>query len=111
MEQYTSLPYSRSFQNHLEIEQIVKFCVQCDNKILSNTGFFHKKLDDELPNSITICGFCYKCKHHVLPSDCYNKVEFTWPDDNSISFNHIYDNTTIINELPNPLLKKQVKFK
>lgn len=91
--------------NFVEIEQIVKFCIQCDNKILSNVGFFNKIPGDELPDSTTICGFCFKCKHHVMPSDCYNKVEFTWPEDNSIRFNHIYQDKSNTGIVFNPMAK------
>jgi len=84
MEQYISLPYSKSSGNFIEIEQVVKFCICCDSKILNNVGFFNKKPEDNNINSTTICGFCYKCKHHVMPSDCYNKIEFTWSNDSSI---------------------------
>jgi hypothetical protein len=96
--------YKRQLQNYIEIEQKVKYCIECDNKILSNTGFFQKKLGDELPESTTICGFCYKCNHHVLPSDCYERIEFSWLEDYCIRFCHIYKedhDLTIIN----PLLK------
>lgn len=107
MDQYFSLQSSNGFsnKNQIEIEQIVKFCIYCDKKILSNNGFFKKEIGDDLLNSTTICGFCYNCKHHVLPSDCYNKMEITWPQDNSIKFNHIYQTNQDINYLTNPMLK------
>ena len=107
MEHYTSLPYSNSLGNgnYIEIEQIVKFCIYCDKKILSNVGFFNKLPGDELPGSTTICGFCVKCQHHVMPSDCYTKVEYTWPEDNSIKFNHIYKEKSDIDYSVNPLVK------
>lgn len=105
MEQYISLPYSKSMGNFVEVEQIVKFCICCDNKILSNVGFFNKLPADELPESTTICGFCFKCKHHVMLSDCYSKVEITWPEDNSIKFYHVYQEKTNTNFSTNPMVK------
>ena len=91
--------------NYVEIEQVVKFCIHCDNKILSNNGFFNKLPGDDFPESTTICGFCYVCKHHVMPSDCYSKVEFSWPEDNSIRFNHIYKDKLDIYPVFNPMSK------
>ncbi len=107
MNHYISLPYSNSFSNnkHIEIEQVVKFCIHCDNKILSNMGFFKKVPEDDLLDSTTICGFCYVCSHHVMPSDCYNKMEITWVEDNSIKFNNIYQTNPDINYFTNPMLK------
>ncbi len=105
MEQYISLPYSNSFQTYVEIEKKVRFCIQCDKKILSNNGFFNKTLQDEIPESTTICGFCYYCNHHVLPSDCYIKVEFTWPEENSIGYNHIYKEKNSQHQFINPMAK------
>ncbi len=107
MDHYISLPYSNSFsnKNSIEIEQIVKFCIHCDNKILSNTGFFKKVPGDDSLDSTTICGFCYSCKQHVMPSDCYSKMEITWHQDNSINFNNIYRTNSEINFLTNPMFK------
>ncbi len=94
-----------------EIEKIIKFCIYCDTEILSNVDFFYKTVEDELPTSITICGFCYNCKHHVVPLDCYSKAEFSWTEDDVLTINQIYTDTFAVSDLPNPLLKKQVKFK
>ncbi len=107
MNHYISISYSNSFSNnkHIEIEQVVKFCIHCDNKILSNMEFFRKVPEDDLLDSKTICGFCYVCNHHVMPSDCYNKMEITWPKDNSIKFNNIYQINSDLYYLKNPMLK------
>ena len=106
MEKYISLPYPHLFQNYIEIEYMVKICINCNTKILSNSEFVNKKPEDELANSNTICGFCYNCKHHVLPSDCYTKIEHVKIIDNSINFMQIYNNNyDPVYSITNPLLK------
>ena len=106
MNQNNTLPYSNLTNNYIEINQNVKYCIDCDTKILSNQGFFNKSYQDNLQESTTICGFCTNCKHHVLASDCYDKVEIVRVPDRSISFDNIYykeNSEPFI--LHNPLIK------
>jgi hypothetical protein len=103
MNQNNSLPYSNLTNNYIEIKQNVKYCIDCDTKILSNQGFFNKSYQDNLQESITICGFCTNCRHHVLLSDCYDKVEIVQIPDNTIYFNYIYNEKSDQFILHNPM--------
>jgi len=103
MNQNNSLPYSNLTNNYIEIKQNVKYCIACDTKILSNQGFFNKSYQDNLQESTTICGFCTNCRHHVLASDCYDKVEIVRIPDKTIYLNNIYKESSDQLILYNPM--------
>ncbi len=103
MNQNNSLPYSNLTNNYIEIKQNVKYCIDCDTKILSNQGFFNKSYQDNLQESTTICGFCTNCRHHVLLSDCYDKVEIVRIPDKTIYLNNIYNEKSDQFILYNPM--------
>lgn len=111
MDQHTTLSYLNLSTNHVEYIQIVKICIGCDTKILSNQGFFNKLPQDHLQESTTICGFCTNCKHHVLLSDCYDKIEIVRHQDKTIYFNYIYNENSDQFVLHNPMTKTKIVCK